>query len=227
MKEQAGPGMEHHFKTKVDEFVDPILVEIIGKPLTYVEASPSTHSDHDREVYTGLVGNQQLDTRGPPMNWDLDQNIEYQHSEESTQYSSSEEETPMETTSCGSLMKRDHMECSEPIILEKLYVSAPDYTHQHFDPLISTETDAPQSIPQSVMGSGTMTAGSSKRPRGRPKKKLKDTGCEYAIVPWGLEEAQSTWVTAKMLGISSNNEEAVISNIEKSKRLQLMGNGST
>lgn len=66
---------------------------------------------------------------------------------------------------------------------------------------------------------------SIKRPRGRPKKKLPPCYNSNVVVqPSSLseDEAQNMWNIAKMIGISTNNEDAVVSNLRKSKRLQLI-----
>ena len=53
---------------------------------------------------------------------------------------------------------------------------------------------------------------SSSRPRGRPRK----------YVDQGITEARKTWKIAQRLGISADDEDAVLSGLRKSKRIGLM-----
>ena len=55
-------------------------------------------------------------------------------------------------------------------------------------------------------------ANKSSRPRGRPRKSSDH----------GMIEARKTWETAQFLGISANDEEAVLSGLRKSKRISIM-----
>ena len=67
--------------------------------------------------------------------------------------------------------------------------------------------------------------GSIKRPRGRPKNTKPSISCSsqsHPHIAGSLLKAQETWNTAKILGISSNDEGAAIVEIRKSKRLLLM-----
>lgn len=129
--------------------------------------------------------------------------------------------------SCDSVVQETCLEGTDPLIMEKLHVSAPDYTNQHFDPILSTDLQGSQTISYSGLGTEMRMIGSCKRPRGRPKKRTMETGYELAIVPWGTNEAQSTWTAAKTVGLSSNHEDFMVSKIRKSKRLQLMGSNGT
>ena len=52
----------------------------------------------------------------------------------------------------------------------------------------------------------------SSRPRGRPRK----------FSDQGISEARKTWETAQKLGISVDDEEAVLSGLRKSKRISIM-----
>ena len=67
-----------------------------------------------------------------------------------------------------------------------------------------------------------------KTPRGRPRKKRNQ---QYeSPLPYFSNsslEALNTWNTAKLLGISSSDEVAVVSGLRKSKRLQIMDGKST
>ena len=58
----------------------------------------------------------------------------------------------------------------------------------------------------------------SSRPRGRPKK---SSNHQTPLVN-GMIEARKTWETAQLLGISANDEEAVLSDLRKSKRILIM-----
>lgn len=65
----------------------------------------------------------------------------------------------------------------------------------------------------------------SKRPRGRPRKNSQPLGVPQFSTPTPSKrdaEALATWNTVKLLGVSSCNEEAVLAEIRKSKRLQLL-----
>ncbi|CAO2813892.1 unnamed protein product [Amaranthus hypochondriacus] len=63
---------------------------------------------------------------------------------------------------------------------------------------------------------------SNKRPRGRPKRVSKTSTAGSLICPptSSMEfEIQQTWNTVKMLGVSSNDDGAVLSQLRKSKRI--------
>ncbi|CAO2832810.1 unnamed protein product [Amaranthus hypochondriacus] len=67
---------------------------------------------------------------------------------------------------------------------------------------------------------------STKRPRGRPKKLVlqqPSTACVELHSSSNALEAQRTWAVAKQLGVSSSNEEDVLTELQKSKRLLLLG----
>ncbi|CAO2832354.1 unnamed protein product [Amaranthus hypochondriacus] len=66
---------------------------------------------------------------------------------------------------------------------------------------------------------------SPKRPRGKPKKNTnprRDPSCLVSSPSKSLVEAEKTWYTAKLLGVSAEAEEAVVRELRKSKRLQLL-----
>ena len=85
------------------------------------------------------------------------------------------------------------------------------------DPVILTENidwfdvDSTDSR-QNLIVSTPMSTNMSSRPRGRPKK---HSDC-------GRIEARKTWETAQKLGISTDDEEAVLSGLRKSKRIMIM-----
>ncbi|CAO2830779.1 unnamed protein product [Amaranthus hypochondriacus] len=65
----------------------------------------------------------------------------------------------------------------------------------------------------------------ARRPRGRPKKAnlpLRDTQSAGQILPKSHFEAVDTWNMAKTLGIKAVDEEAVITELRRSKRLMVM-----
>ena len=64
----------------------------------------------------------------------------------------------------------------------------------------------------------------TKNPRGRPRKNRTQQQCDTPIPPLSKSylEAMDTWNTAKLLGISSSEKDAVISCLRKSKRLLIM-----
>ena len=73
---------------------------------------------------------------------------------------------------------------------------------------------------------------SSKKPRGRPKKRVKVTASPKSCKqpPSSAQnsclEALNTWNLAKQIGISSTEESLVLSGLRKSRRLMIM-DGST
>lgn len=86
-----------------------------------------------------------------------------------------------------------------------------------FDPIASVECSLPtqtatKSIPQ-------------KKPRGRPKRNACSLP-EPLFVPSTPSksnlEALETWNTAKLLGVTASNEQAVVSELRKSKRLLVL-----
>ncbi|CAO2835012.1 unnamed protein product [Amaranthus hypochondriacus] len=104
-----------------------------------------------------------------------------------------------------------------------------------FDPISSVE------FPISIQSNGNrldnggsnlnsiamMTSNSvpQKRPRGRPKKIVHSLPEPLFVPSTPLKssiEAIETWNTAKLLGIKSSNEAAVISQLRKSKRLLVL-----
>ncbi|CAO2837815.1 unnamed protein product [Amaranthus hypochondriacus] len=109
--------------------------------------------------------------------------------------------------------------------------------HPFFDPIAMIEANAPSSLlvihkTTVLPPSGTdavlvnhNVCTSTKRTRGRPKTKFPPS-CNNDMViqssSLSVAEAHSTWSIAKMIDITTNNEEAVMSNLHKSKRLQLM-----
>lgn len=172
--------------------MDPIMLELIHKidPCDIVDRKFLLENDFEGHV-KGFV---EYIEYGKEHSEHLS-NEDAQLSEHT--YSSSEEDTPLEALSCESLVQQTCMEGTDPLIVEKLYVSAPDLTHHMFDPILSIELQTPQAISQNGMGSEMRISGSTKRPRGRPKKRVKETGYELAIVPWEANEAKSTWEQQK------------------------------
>ena len=101
------------------------------------------------------------------------------------------------------------------------------------DPMVVVETREWSSIaiqqPQvTVTDAHDMADGSIgshfRRPRGRPKKSNQPSLCttKPPSISKGASEAHQSWETAKLLGISSIDEKAVITEIRKSKRILIM-----
>ena len=109
------------------------------------------------------------------------------------------------------------------------------HPHDVYDPAgWLSIVDCPHSPPQSGNGfapevdSPKTVVSSSKRPRGRPKKKVRVSSNPNtcALHPPPVQnssvEAINTWNAAKMIGISSTEEAMVLSGIRKSRRLMIM-----
>ena len=85
------------------------------------------------------------------------------------------------------------------------------------DPIVSNENINWNDVEsmdsrQDLILSTPMSTNKSSRPRGRPKK---HSDC-------GRIEARKTWETAQKLGISADDEEAVLFGLRKSKRILIM-----
>ena len=95
------------------------------------------------------------------------------------------------------------------------------YENIHWDNVVSADIcnscqflSPPLSTP--IMGNKTS------RPRGRPRK----TSNHQIPLENGMLEARKTWETAQLLGNSANDDEAVLSDLRKSKRIMIVeGNG--
>ncbi|CAO2814079.1 unnamed protein product [Amaranthus hypochondriacus] len=97
-----------------------------------------------------------------------------------------------------------------------------------FDPILAVEIACQKETLGSNLCSNSLGISSSlplKRPRGRPKR-VNHSFPEPLYVPStpakGELEAMETWNTAKLLGVKSSNDRAVISALRKSKRLLVM-----
>ena len=74
--------------------------------------------------------------------------------------------------------------------------------------------------------SSPLSVSKSSRLRGRPRK-CSDHQTPSEPHSLGMLEARKTWETAQLLGISSHDDEAVLSGLRKSKRILLLeGNGA-
>lgn len=94
-----------------------------------------------------------------------------------------------------------------------------------FDPMVQLNGESKVPITPSVNNfcireSIAGYASTSKRPRGRPKRNS-STPAVYETPPSSLNfsEVNKTWEIAKVIGISSNDEEAVLRELRKSKRI--------
>lgn len=104
-----------------------------------------------------------------------------------------------------------------------------------FDPISSVEVaNSLLAAENQVLGRDSNSSNSSmlasvsltqKRPRGRPKRIVQSLP-EPLFVPSTPSTSQlvaiETWNTAKVLGVKSSNEKAVISALRKSKRLLVL-----
>ena len=125
------------------------------------------------------------------------------------------------------LMNKDTLKCPlqkslaissyDPLTHDRYIGNRDEETRDWVDPMTSNEniewkdiepTESHQcSIPSTPMSNNT-----SSRPRGRPRKNL---DC-------GRIEAKQTWELAQKLGISTDDEEAVLVGLRKSKRILIM-----
>ena len=101
------------------------------------------------------------------------------------------------------------------------------------DPIVVNETSgllttkvqqSQKKLPHVPNMDAASTGGHLRRPRGRPKKSNQTSVCTPTppLVSKAFDEAQQSWETAKLLGIASNDERAVIAEIRKSKRILIM-----
>lgn len=92
-----------------------------------------------------------------------------------------------------------------------------------FDPMAQMECGVAPCTPIGKicsMGSKAGMLSTSKRPRGRPKRTAETPPvCANPSSPSSYLEVNKTWDTVKLIGISSNDEEAVLKELRKSKRL--------
>ena len=121
----------------------------------------------------------------------------------------------------------------DPILLELLDRKKEEAEHVWIDPMDRNETQCWYTVsplvlqePQPLM---TMVANSCgpnppKTPRGRPRK---TSNTQLISLSASHIEAMNTWKTAKLLGISSSDEEKVVTGLRKSKRLLIMDGTST
>ena len=89
-------------------------------------------------------------------------------------------------------------------------------------PLSESETQA--AVGRKTCTNTPVSSCKQKNTRGRPKKQ-KQLQCDLQhslVSSMSNTEAQNTWNTAKLLGISTSDERAVVSNLRKSKRLLIM-----
>lgn len=72
----------------------------------------------------------------------------------------------------------------------------------------------------------TQEISSSKKTRGRPKRNRTQNQSNTTPIPESLIEAHKTWNTAKRLDVSARDEDMVISELRKSKRIMALENRS-
>ncbi|CAO2815927.1 unnamed protein product [Amaranthus hypochondriacus] len=214
---------EQNLSAAIVEMVDPILLDILNKPMS----SALTQSRNAKEwTLHPEHWTHQFAAGRPPISLPSTQLSEEHQRDSSTQQLSDDLGT-MEIKSCQLRKEWCSLDNSDPIILERLLVSAPDHFDQHFDPMQTHDLATPIAAPQQNNDIEVMTDAPSRKTRGRPKKKLRDFEKESTLTPWNGEEAQSTWSTVKKLGVSSKSEHSMVSKIRKSKRLLQMGELST
>ncbi|CAO2827668.1 unnamed protein product [Amaranthus hypochondriacus] len=90
---------------------------------------------------------------------------------------------------------------------------------KNFDPISTIEAAMQISAPPAQKPTIPLSDAHSKRPRGRPKKQASIQTSNQLQQPMNVEEAQNTWMVAKAIGISSNDDEMVIAKLRKSKRM--------
>ena len=138
-----------------------------------------------------------------------------------TQYTSTSSLDPLVDAFSHSLVSYVGYTWHDPIVVNETagWISLVDKPVLH--PLRGEGFNATDSSPTTLVSS-------SKKPRGRPKKKTKmhtkHKSCEPRSphVQNSYLEAENTWNTAKLLGISSTEERVVLSGLRKSKRLMIM-----
>lgn len=98
-------------------------------------------------------------------------------------------------------------------------------TPTKFDPMMQVECvllapSTPTVRRYHDRGPNSGLASTSKKPRGRPKRNTTDPlTCTQPCSSRSNSEINRTWETAKLIGVSSNEEEAVMRELRKSKRL--------
>lgn len=121
----------------------------------------------------------------------------------------------------------------DPILLELLDRPEKGLEYVWVDPIHRNETEFWNTVPsldiQEPQPLMTMVANSCgpnppKTPRGRPRK---TSNTQLISLSASHIEAMNTWKTAKLLGISSSDEEKVVTGLRKSKRLLIMDGTST
>ena len=137
------------------------------------------------------------------------------------------DETREETVSCS--MTNTQALCShDPLIQEMGKWTSCEKNQGWVDPIIVSENICWDNVVLADSGnlgqyvssplSNPNMANKSSRPRGRPKK----SSNQQTTIVNGMLEARKTWDTAQLLGISSNDEGTVLSELRKSKRILIM-----
>lgn len=104
--------------------------------------------------------------------------------------------------------------------------SSPIVNHdaEWYDPILSIECSLNTNRRMNLLADTTMST-TKKRMRGRPKRNANSLPIPLYVPPSpsvSNDEALETWKVAKTLGVSATNEEAVIRELRKSKRLQTL-----
>lgn len=223
------PQVNHHgglnLDTVVGKVVDPILLDIIKKPMDNPSFQPSI-AQHC-VLHPECLTDQFTPSKWHPYSLPSEQ-PQGVHGVGLSIQLLSEEEEPTGIKSWQPVVLGSGLENSDPVILERMLISAPENIHQHFDPIQTVEWESPRAVPQQHTEQVEVRTGTlSKKSRGRPKKNLRDLENDSALIPWDSEEAHSTWNTVKMVGVTSKQEHGMVSKIRKSKRLLQLGDSST
>ena len=116
----------------------------------------------------------------------------------------------------------------DPLVQDRIYNMVNSDTHDWVDPIVENENISwklAENI-RSFVEQGTQdytpeTVSRPSRPRGRPKRTYHHD-ITSSSQSQGMLEINKTWEVAQMLGITSQNVEAVVSGLRKSKRILLL-----
>lgn len=120
----------------------------------------------------------------------------------------------------------------DPMLSDIVHRKEPHDKYVWFDPIIAIKAvglDIGTQPPQRCVFTPTVCT-TTPKPRGRPRKPTPKPACPRKISfspSADIQEAQATWDTAKLLGISSTSENAVLSGLRKSRRILVMRKTTT